>query len=160
MLCFSELYAPLSKESACIGCMSCADSCPMSLMPRFIMRAAVIGDADELRRLAADSCLDCGACSYVCPARIALGDRMKYAKSLLAGSEAQDAEAGSGPADVPRGRSARSSASRGSASQQGSEGKASGSGRTGKRSPGRGAAKSSGKSGAGRGKGGRDEAKR
>ena len=166
MLCFSELYAPLSKESACIGCMSCADSCPMSLMPRFIMRAAVIGDADELRRLAADSCLDCGACSYVCPARIALGDRMKYAKSLLAGSEAQDAEAGSGPADVPRGRSARSSASqqgsegRASGTANGSEGKASGSGRTGKRAVGRGAAKSSGKSGAGRGKGGRDEAKR
>ncbi len=149
MLCFSELYTPHARESACIGCMSCADCCPMSLMPRFIMRAAITGDRDELRRLAAASCLDCGACSFVCPARIALGDRMKYAKSLLsdaAGAKASGAKSTAG-AVTPAGRG-------GEAGSQKAGSRSSGRGRSA------GSSSSSKKTRESKGKGGRGERKK
>jgi len=69
--------------SACINCASCASHCPMHLMPMFIERAVDAEDAAEAKKLHALSCLECGCCSYVCPACRPLVTSMRRAKKLI-----------------------------------------------------------------------------
>ena len=69
--------------SACINCASCASHCPMHLMPMFIERAVDAEDAVEAKKLHALSCLECGCCSYVCPACRPLVTSMRRAKKLI-----------------------------------------------------------------------------
>ena len=69
--------------SACINCASCASHCPMHLMPMFIERAVDAEDATEAKKLHALSCLECGCCSYVCPACRPLVTSMRRAKKLI-----------------------------------------------------------------------------
>ena len=62
---------------------SCASHCPMHLMPMFIERAVDAEDAAEAKKLHALSCLECGCCSYVCPACRPLVTSMRRAKKLI-----------------------------------------------------------------------------
>ena len=56
------------KTTACIGCGACAAHCPFRLDPRAIARAYRLGDGAALKTLCVDLCMECGCCSYVCPA--------------------------------------------------------------------------------------------
>ena len=69
--------------SACINCASCAAHCPMHLMPMFIERAVDAEDAVLAKKYHALSCLECGCCAYVCPARRPLVTAMRRAKKLI-----------------------------------------------------------------------------
>ena len=69
--------------SACINCASCASHCPMHLMPMFIERSVEEEDAAKAKSLHAMSCLECGCCSYVCPASRPLVQSMRRAKKLI-----------------------------------------------------------------------------
>ncbi len=69
--------------SACINCASCASHCPMHLMPMFIERAVEEEDALKAKGLHAMSCLECGCCSFVCPASRPLVQSMRRAKKLI-----------------------------------------------------------------------------
>ena len=54
-----EVYIMAYKINAdiCIGCGSCADTCP----------AEAISEQDGKYAIDADKCLDCGACAGNCP---------------------------------------------------------------------------------------------
>ena len=69
--------------SACINCASCASHCPMHLMPMFIERAVEDEDAMRAKKLHALSCLECGCCSFVCPAGRPLVQSMRRAKKII-----------------------------------------------------------------------------
>ena len=69
--------------SACINCASCASHCPMHLMPMFIERSVEEEDAAKAKSLHAMSCLECGCCSFVCPASRPLVQSMRRAKKLI-----------------------------------------------------------------------------
>ena len=83
ILAFDEKDAVLPKETACINCGRCVAHCPFSLMPNRISRAYKIGDVDELKELSVTTCMECGCCSYVCPAKKDLVQTNKLAKALV-----------------------------------------------------------------------------
>lgn len=51
----------------CIGCGRCAAVCHAKLLPYEIVRRAENMHYERLRRLTANLCDGCGACSYICP---------------------------------------------------------------------------------------------
>lgn len=59
-------------ETTCIRCGKCVASCPMHLVPTFIVKALRQEDTAYLKKLHAEDCISCGCCSFVCPANIPL----------------------------------------------------------------------------------------
>lgn len=83
LLCMSKDY--LFKPSACIRCGSCAEVCPIHLLPARLAELASQDKEEEFRHMHGMECLGCGSCSYVCPARRALAPAIQgMRKSLLA----------------------------------------------------------------------------
>lgn len=75
--------AALPETTACINCGACLSHCPFMLDPRSIALAYKIGNAEELQKLCVDMCMECGCCSYVCPANRPLVQTNKLAKIKL-----------------------------------------------------------------------------
>ena len=71
------------RTTACIRCSSCIDNCPMRLSPIDIQKAYLRRDVSDLDELMADLCVECGTCSYVCPARQPLAQSTRFARALL-----------------------------------------------------------------------------
>lgn len=60
------------EESACIRCAACIQHCPVNLQPVLISNAYKDGHYDQALPLRSTTCISCGVCTYVCPARIPL----------------------------------------------------------------------------------------
>lgn len=73
----------LEEESPCIGCAKCIGACSCRLSPVLMVRALKAGDSEEAVRCGLLDCVECGACSFICPARIKLVQRFKIGKQLL-----------------------------------------------------------------------------
>ncbi len=78
-----EQEAAPPKTTACIGCGACAAHCPFRLDPRAIAKAYQLGDGAALKTLCVDLCMECGCCSYVCPAHRPLVQTNILGKSRL-----------------------------------------------------------------------------
>lgn len=70
-------------QTACIRCGRCADACPMSLYPAMVETALRTGDKQALNSLNINYCMECGCCSYVCPAKRTLTQVMRTAKAEI-----------------------------------------------------------------------------
>ncbi len=66
----------------CIRCGRCIEACPLGLMPREFERAYDKQDRETLNRLRINLCMNCGSCSYVCPAKRPLAEKNQLAKGL------------------------------------------------------------------------------
>lgn len=75
--------AKLPKTTECIRCGACINTCPFRLSPAAIARAYDNKDAETLTSLSVETCMECGCCSYVCPANRPLVQKNKLAKQLL-----------------------------------------------------------------------------
>ena len=94
ILCFDEKDAVLPEPSACIRCGRCMDACPLKLMPCLIEKAFDERDGATLQKLKVNLCMECGCCSFICPARHRLVETNKLAKGVLNNYlKAQKAEA-------------------------------------------------------------------
>ena len=71
------------KTTPCIRCGACLNHCPLRLDPREIARAYKLGSVEDLQTLHVDLCMECGCCSYICPAHRPLVQTNKLAKALL-----------------------------------------------------------------------------
>lgn len=71
------------EETVCIRCGKCIAACPMHLTPALVNRALQREEYSRLPRFHVHDCIICGCCSYVCPARIPLIERMRQAKAKL-----------------------------------------------------------------------------
>ena len=71
-----------NEESACIRCGRCISTCPMGLMPTRI--DAFVRRADYASAIAAGAmnCMECGACTYACPAKRELTQSCRVAKAI------------------------------------------------------------------------------
>lgn len=56
------------EDAPCIRCGKCVDHCPMRLMPLKLCAAAKKDDVDMAERYNVLECIECGLCSYICPA--------------------------------------------------------------------------------------------
>ena len=75
---------PVQKTiSDCIRCGKCLRVCPMHLLPMELDRAYQLRDIRMLTELHAGLCMNCGCCSYICPANRPLADTIRMAKTLL-----------------------------------------------------------------------------
>ncbi|MBR6546509.1 MAG: 4Fe-4S dicluster domain-containing protein, partial [Clostridia bacterium] len=75
--------AILPEPSECIRCGKCADACPLSLTPFAIASAVKHKDAEALSELSVGLCMECGCCSYTCPAHRPLVSSNRLGKSIL-----------------------------------------------------------------------------
>lgn len=75
--------AAMREPTQCINCGRCIRQCPMKLMPRDIEKAVLSGDFARTEELFVASCMECGVCSYVCPAKRPLVQAIRLAKKTL-----------------------------------------------------------------------------
>ena len=84
VLAMSEADAVLPEPTACIRCGRCIRHCPLRLMPSHIVAAYEAGDMERLAELKVNLCMECGCCSFGCPAHRPLVQTNKLAKAKLA----------------------------------------------------------------------------
>ena len=72
VLLFGEKDAVLPEASACIHCGRCIEKCPVGINVVAVESAYRIKDEDKREKALIDTgvrqCVDCGCCSYICPA--------------------------------------------------------------------------------------------
>lgn len=71
------------EPTECIRCGKCVNHCPFNLQPVKIAAAYNSKDGAELKDLKVNLCMECGCCSFVCPARRPLVQTNRLAKGYL-----------------------------------------------------------------------------
>ena len=67
----------------CIRCAKCVGACPMGLNPAFLMRDTVYKDWEALEENHVYDCIECGSCSFICPANRPLLDHIRIGKGRV-----------------------------------------------------------------------------
>lgn len=83
ILAFTGKDSRLPLESVCIRCGKCVSACPMNLMPLYINANVMQNDFDGAKAYGVNDCIECGCCSYVCPAKRHLVQSIRVAKAEL-----------------------------------------------------------------------------
>ncbi len=91
ILCLTEDQISYRKEYPCIRCATCIDACPVYLNPSELGQLARVRRWDEMIDFHLWDCMECGACSYVCPSNIPLVQRFRVAKAMLKEKSAREA---------------------------------------------------------------------
>ncbi len=71
------------EPTACIGCGSCVQSCPMFLMPTRLARLSLIRHWSDADKMGIMNCIECGSCAYVCPSNIPLVQWIRVGKQKV-----------------------------------------------------------------------------
>ena len=83
ILAFDEKDARTPAPTPCINCGRCVDACPLNLMPNRMAKAYEQRNLEALKRLHIMHCMECGCCTFVCPAKRELGMSHKLAKAFV-----------------------------------------------------------------------------
>jgi electron transport complex protein RnfC len=98
ILVFDEKTAKLPEPSVCIHCGRCVDKCPININVPGVELAMRAKDEETKERLliatGVRQCVDCGCCSYVCPANRHLLATNQDAKWWLKQYASKKAEGG------------------------------------------------------------------
>ena len=70
-------------EGPCIRCGRCIRNCSCRLSPVIMNNSLDAGDLDYAVKAGLLDCIECGGCTYVCPARIKLVQRFRVGKQRL-----------------------------------------------------------------------------
>lgn len=70
-------------QTACIRCGRCVRACSMGLMPTELEHAYDARDARLLEKLNINLCMNCGACTFVCPAKRNISEKNQLAKLFV-----------------------------------------------------------------------------
>jgi electron transport complex protein RnfC len=81
ILLFSNNQSKRPDSNNCIRCARCATACPMCLEPYLLKNMANQSLWEDLEKERVLDCIECGSCSYTCPAGIALLDYIRLGKS-------------------------------------------------------------------------------
>lgn len=83
ILFLDEKDATPAEPTPCIKCGRCISHCPLKLMPAAIETAYNMNKPEDLKALKVNLCMECGCCSFVCPAKRPLVQTHKLAKAML-----------------------------------------------------------------------------
>ena len=83
VLALTEKETKPPKSTSCIRCGSCVNTCPFGINPAEIARAYEKGDLESAERIGVNLCMECGCCSFVCPAVRPLVQINKLTKTAL-----------------------------------------------------------------------------
>lgn len=72
-----------SATTACIRCGRCVNACSMGLMPTELEHAYDAKNAELLEKLNINLCMNCGACTFVCPAKRNISEKNQLAKLFV-----------------------------------------------------------------------------
>ena len=88
-----------NPEGPCIRCGRCIRNCSCRLSPVIMNNSLEEGDLDYAVKAGLMDCIECGSCTYICPARIKLVQRFRIGKQRLRMRQ-QAAKAKAVPAQV------------------------------------------------------------
>lgn len=83
ILALTKKLAYIADESACIRCGKCVESCPMHLNPTELDHFVRKRDYGAFEAYNGMNCIECGCCSYVCPASRHLTQSFKEGKAQV-----------------------------------------------------------------------------
>ena len=83
ILAFNQKEATVPEPSNCINCGRCINHCPLHLDPPAFAKALDLNRPEELVKLKVNLCMECGVCSFVCPAKRPLVQKNRLAKAAL-----------------------------------------------------------------------------
>jgi electron transport complex protein RnfC len=81
LLCLTDSSA--FDYNNCIRCCRCVNACPQHLIPSELSQFIEVGRIDEAKDANLLDCIECGACTYICPARRPIVQWIKLAKYEL-----------------------------------------------------------------------------
>ncbi len=102
LLCLTPEEAYIPEESNCIRCGKCVDHCPMGLMPLELNALILRGDGEGFVKNHGLDCIECGSCSYICPAKRQLAQSIRATKKIEAGKKAAAAAAARAKAEAEK----------------------------------------------------------
>jgi electron transport complex protein RnfC len=82
----------IDAEGPCIRCGRCIRNCACRLSPVIMNINLEAGDLDGAVKAGLLDCVECGSCTYMCPARIKLVQRFRVGKQRLRARQALQAE--------------------------------------------------------------------
>lgn len=83
ILVLSEKDLVVKETTNCIRCGKCIEACPFNLMPAALEGAYLAKNTELLKELKVNLCMECGCCSYICPANRPLVESNHLGKKLL-----------------------------------------------------------------------------
>ena len=87
ILVLDQKDAQKAEPSPCIHCGRCVATCPLSLNPTAFAEAMDMEDEDKraalLNKEKVQLCMECGCCSYVCPAHRPLVENNSAARNFI-----------------------------------------------------------------------------
>lgn len=73
----------IRETTPCIRCKKCVDVCPVRLTPYILEKAVKFEKEDMMLDYNLMDCIECGSCSYICPATRPLVESIRIGKNQL-----------------------------------------------------------------------------
>ena len=83
LLCLSNDEIAKNTQTACIHCGRCVQACPIGLVPQLLYQYANENDQDGFIRVHGLNCMECGCCTYTCPAKRDMTQAFKRIKKEI-----------------------------------------------------------------------------
>ena len=75
--------SPASRENNCVNCGSCVEACSIRLIPSILAKYSAKNMFVEAEESNIMDCIECGCCSYICPAKINILHKIRFVKNHI-----------------------------------------------------------------------------
>lgn len=93
ILALTDKEVQLPVATNCIRCGTCINTCPFGINPPALAKAYSENNIEGIKKAGAEICMECGCCSFNCPANRPITQTNKLAKALLREEALKEKEA-------------------------------------------------------------------